>query len=106
MRARFKVCGKSAIVAASGLLPQAGVRGCCPTPRSGVRAVAQGASPGFDFTGERSREAAAELQPAAPLGLCCRPTPNPSAYALGYLLTPLRGWGNTPVSAKPRRGGR
>src|SRR2546422_3865584 len=64
-----------------------------PTPRSGVRAVAQGASPGSDFIVQRSRKAAAELQPSAPLGLRHRRTPNPSACALGYFLTPLRGLG-------------
>src|SRR6266702_2986908 len=39
----------------------------CPTPRSGVRAVAQGASPGIDFRDKTSREAAAELQILPPL---------------------------------------
>src|SRR5437867_3694960 len=57
------------------------------------KSLAQGASPGFDFTGKASREAAAALKPSAPLGLRRRRISNPSAYALGYSLAPLRGFG-------------
>src|SRR5438093_11654364 len=51
----------------------------CPTPRSGVRAVAQGASPGIDFRDKTSREAAAELQILPPLrGWDVHAHPNPA----------------------------
>jgi len=68
--------------------------GRLPKPRSGVRAVAQGASPGIDFRDKTSREAAAELQILPPLrvGMYMH-TRTPSACALGYVLTPLRGLG-------------
>ena len=66
----------------------------CLTPRSGVRALAQGASPGIDFRDKTSREAAAELQILPPLrvGMYMH-TRTPSACAQGYVLTPLRGLG-------------
>jgi len=59
--------------ASTYFLKQAPVRGenlksdGCPKPRSGVRAVAQVASPGIDFRDNTSREAAAELQILPPL---------------------------------------
>src|SRR5438445_182668 len=76
------------------ITPPSGTKPSSFTPQDLVRS-----SPGFDFTGKTSREAAAELQPAAPPGLRHSRTGNPSAYARGYFLAPFRGLGNSPVSS-------
>ena len=72
--------------------------------------MAQGASPGFDFTGETIREAAADTYLPPLLG-CDVDEHEPSAFALGYLLTPLRGfkqhaltpWANLMIVQKKSR---
>jgi hypothetical protein len=69
----------------------------CPTPRSGIRAVAQGASPATALGSiSGTRQAAKQgraSDAAAPAGLEYTCTRTPSACALGYVLAPLRGLG-------------
>src|SRR5438093_7588900 len=64
--------------------------------------IAQGVSPGFDFTASTSRGAAADVESAAPCGAVTQSTRTPSARALGYILTPLRGLGTTSRDFMPR----
>src|SRR5256885_11520315 len=61
--------------------------------------LAQGVSPGFDFRADPSREGAADAANLPPLRGCDMDEHEPQRSRVGYLLTPLRGWGNTPVSA-------
>jgi len=62
--------------------------------REAATEPSQGVSPGFDFRADTSREGAADAANLPPLRGCDMDEHEPSARALGYLLTPLRGLGN------------
>src|SRR5437867_6411229 len=61
-----------------------------------------GRQPWDRFEGQdKPRSGGRASESAAPAGLRCRCTRTPSACALGYVLTPLRGLGNRPISKFP-----
>ncbi len=73
----------------------------CPTPRSGVRAVAQGASPGIDFRDKTSPAGTAELQILPPLrGWDVDAHVHP-ALARWAMFSRRFGLGNRPISKFP-----
>src|SRR5881409_1467838 len=59
-----------------------------------AQGVSLASAPGLNFTPRQAAKRRQLLQSSAPLGLRRRRISNPSAYALGYSLAPLRGFGN------------
>ena len=68
-----------------------GRKGLLPKAAKRQQNLAQGISPGFDFRADTSREGAADAANLPPLRGCDMDEHEPSARALGYLLSPLRG---------------